>query len=107
MTLAGTVGEAEASLKRGAPDLLITDLRLPDGHGVDVIRSLRTLSQEARIIVITGSLTPEDRLYKESRLGIDECICKPFEIEELQAAIQKCLVRRGGAGGAPEEKFLP
>src|SRR5450755_2091616 len=52
--------EALSQIHQKPFDLLLTDLRLPDGHGVEVMRQFRNKFPRAPMIVMTGSLTPED-----------------------------------------------
>ena len=51
---AGTLAEAQAALKGFAPDVCLTDLKLPDGDGLDFIRLARTADAGPEIIVLTG-----------------------------------------------------
>ena len=48
---AGTLGEARAALAESAPKVLLTDLQLPDGHGVDLIRETRDRFRRPRYAV--------------------------------------------------------
>jgi len=50
---AGTMAEARAALDQTAPDVLLTDLQLPDGHGVDLIRETRARFPRAEVMVIS------------------------------------------------------
>ncbi|MEH2604388.1 DNA-binding NarL/FixJ family response regulator [Bradyrhizobium sp. AZCC 1588] len=50
---AGTLAEARACLAQGAPKVLLTDLQLPDGHGVDLIRETRRRFPDTEIMVIS------------------------------------------------------
>src|SRR6266516_3823626 len=50
---AGTLTEARACLAQGAPKVLLTDLQLPDGHGVDLIRETRERFPDTEIMVIS------------------------------------------------------
>jgi DNA-binding response OmpR family regulator len=52
---AGTLAEARACLAQGAPKVLLTDLQLPDGHGVDLIRETRQRFPDTEIMVISIS----------------------------------------------------
>jgi DNA-binding response OmpR family regulator len=51
---AGTLGEARSALRDGAPRVLLTDLRLPDGHGVELIREARQRFPDTEIMVISA-----------------------------------------------------
>ena len=90
LILVETVQEAFDTIKNNELDLLVTDLRLPDGHGIDVIKRFKEKFPEKNAIIITGSPTPEDRLHQIEELNI-ECIFKPFEPPVLEAAVRKAL----------------
>lgn len=95
LILAGTLGEAREKMKGPAVDLLITDLKLPDGDGVEIIRELRERFPKTKAMVITGSPSPESRLEKLTELGVTDIIFKPFEVEEFEKAVHKALEEAG------------
>lgn len=91
---AGTVKEAVETisiLKR--LDFLVTDMRLPDGDGVEVIQRLRRKFPSAKILIVTGSPIPEFRLERLYEMGFTEesVLPKPFEIDQFNAAIRRCI----------------
>jgi len=90
LLLVETVQEAFDAIKNNEWDLLVTDLRLPDGHGVDVILRFKEKFPDRKALIITGSPTPEDRLSQIESLYV-ECIFKPFEPPVLEAAVRKAL----------------
>jgi DNA-binding NtrC family response regulator len=91
LLVVGCVREALETLEVEVPDLLVTDLRLPDGDGVHVIQALRQKKNQSRVIIITGSPTPEDRLSRAAELGATEFVYKPFEGNDFKAAVSKAL----------------
>ncbi len=84
------IARAEAS----PPSLVITDLLLPRCHGYEVIRRLRAFPGTAAvpIIVLSAKVYPAD-IKKALALGADVFIEKPFNLEELSNAIEKCCAR--------------
>ena len=88
-----TGGEA---LARTIPDVVLLDLELPDGDGVNVCRKLRERSGVA-IIVVTAYGEESDRVNALDA-GADDYLVKPFGLAELQARIRAVLrrVRPGG-----------
>jgi DNA-binding response OmpR family regulator len=88
-----TGGEA---LARSIPDVVLLDLELPDGDGVNVCRRLRDRSGVA-IIVVTAYGEESDRVNALDA-GADDYLVKPFGLAELQARIRAVLrrVRPGG-----------
>jgi DNA-binding NarL/FixJ family response regulator len=59
---AGTCSEAVAQATRFEPDLVLMDMRLPDGSGVEACRDIRALLPAARVVFLTGSVDDEDVL---------------------------------------------
>jgi two-component system, OmpR family, KDP operon response regulator KdpE len=106
-----TVFEAE-TLKRGLieagtrkPDLVVLDLGLPDGDGVDLIRELRGWSQ-IPVIVLSARAGETDKI-EALDAGADDYLTKPFGVGELLARVRAAQRRRLAAGGAskPSVRF--
>jgi DNA-binding NarL/FixJ family response regulator len=91
----GTLGEAMAVLRREAIDLLITDLRLPDGHGIQCIRHLRALHPQAEAMVISV-LADKDVVIAAIEAGATGYLLKDVGADDLIAAIEELR-----AGGSP------
>jgi two-component system, OmpR family, KDP operon response regulator KdpE len=91
VTSAPTGRGALAEAARRPPDAVILDLGLPDVHGVEVIRELRTWSQ-ARIIVLSGRTGSGDKIGALDA-GADDYVTKPFSMEELLARLRAVLRR--------------
>jgi two-component system response regulator HydG len=81
-------------VKQGAIDVVISDLRMPDLDGFDLLRDIKAGEAPPHIIVITafGSI---DTAIKAVKLGAYDYITKPFEIEALVLAIEQALAERG------------
>jgi DNA-binding NtrC family response regulator len=71
-------------------DLVVTDLRMPDLDGLDMIREIRTLPSPPDVITITAFGTI-DTAIKAMKLGAYDYITKPFEIDQLLIAIERAL----------------
>jgi two-component system KDP operon response regulator KdpE len=96
------VFEAE-NLKRGLieagtrkPDLVILDLGLPDGNGVDLIREVRAWS--AMPIVVLSARVEEHDKVEALDAGADDYLTKPFGVAELLARVRAALRRHSRAG---------
>jgi len=100
--IAGDVATGVAALRTRPAELLILDLMLPDGDGLDVCRRLRADGVGIPILMLTAKGDPIDRVIG-LEIGADDYLPKPFEPRELQARI-KALLRR--AGGAPADAAL-
>jgi len=90
-----------------APDLLLLDLRLPDGSGLDVLREIRDADGiTARydpglpVIVVSGRTSEDDRIRGFAE-GADDYVVKPFSYQELRARVRALLRRRGSGRGGP------
>ena len=95
---AGTLerGLVDAATRR--PELLLLDLGLPDGDGVELIRELRTWSDIP--VIVVSARTAEDDKVRALDAGADDYLIKPFGVGELLARVRAHLRRRAaGAGG--------
>ncbi|NYV43665.1 two-component system response regulator KdpE [Cronobacter sakazakii] len=92
---AGTLqrGLIEAATRK--PDLVILDLGLPDGDGIDFIRDYRQWSQTP-VIVLSARSDEQDKIAALDA-GADDFLAKPFGIGELQARLRVALRRHGSA----------
>jgi len=91
---AGSLAEGRAALDAALPDLLVLDLMLPDGDGLDFCRGLRGDKRFKRlpVLMLSARGEPMDRILG-LELGADDYLAKPFEPRELQARI-KAMLRR-------------
>jgi two-component system response regulator PilR (NtrC family) len=74
-------------------DLVISDIRMPDMTGVEVLRTVKELNPEIPVIMITAYASTETAV-EALRLGAYDYITKPFKIEELKNTISNALERR-------------
>jgi DNA-binding response OmpR family regulator len=72
--------------------LMVVDLGLPDGDGLDLVRAMRRLSIEAPILVLTARRKVEDRVIGLGS-GADDYLVKPFAIPEVRARVAALLRR--------------
>lgn len=86
------------------PDIVLTDLGLPDIDGVDVIRKIRTWSNMP-IIVISARSTDADKI-EALDAGADDYLTKPFSVEELLARLRVMQRRLRMLNGEPAEPSL-
>jgi two-component system, OmpR family, KDP operon response regulator KdpE len=97
-------GEEALQLMKGwAPDLVVTDLRMPNMDGLELCRRIRT---ESRIPIIVLSVKGEDTIKVEALdAGADDYITKPFSINELLARVRAAL-RRASTPPQPETPIV-
>jgi DNA-binding NtrC family response regulator len=107
---AATLREARKLLTMPPPDLLLVDLMLPDGSGLDLIQEIQT-DAATKIVVITGHASL-DAAIESLRARVFDFLVKPIDLEQLQSCIRsvtgapkktaKCAVDpihgEGGAG---------
>jgi len=93
--------DAMLAMKDWAPDLVITDLRMPNLGGLELCRHIRAKS---RIPIIVLSVKGEERTKVEALdAGADDYVTKPFGVNELLARVRAALRR----AAAPEESETP
>ncbi len=89
---ASTCAEAFEALKQGW-DLLLLDVRLPDGSGVRVAEAAAATSPSPFIVVVSGEASAEEA-FRLAQLGAMQFLSKPFSLDELLAAIELVRVAR-------------
>lgn len=88
---AGSISEGNRALEQNKPDLLILDLGLPDGNGLDLCKEIRTFSR-IPIIMLTACDLETDEV-SGLLAGADDYITKPFSLSILRARVD-ALFRR-------------
>ncbi len=86
--------EAFAALKRQKFDLVITDVLMPDGDGLDLINKLKTAQPSVRILAISGGghyVRGDDCLKLARGLGAHAIVLKPFTWQQLHAGMNQAL----------------
>jgi DNA-binding response OmpR family regulator len=89
---------------RGAPDLVILDLMLPDVDGYDVLRRMRQARLEMPVLLLTAR-SEELEKTRGLRAGADDYVTKPFGRQELLARIEALLRRVGGREREAAESY--
>jgi DNA-binding NarL/FixJ family response regulator len=107
---AGSCDEALTAARASRPRLVLLDVCLPDGSGLEICRELRDLyGDDLPIILLSDDRTePLDRAAG-MLVGGDDYVLKPFHPDELLARIRRCLDRLDAASGAapPIHGLLP
>jgi two-component system KDP operon response regulator KdpE len=91
-------GLIDAATRR--PELVVLDLGLPDGDGLDFIREFRGWSQAP--IVVLSAREGEERKVQALDAGADDYLVKPFGVAELLARVRVQLRRLARSGGGSE-----
>lgn len=90
--VAKTVKEAVSLFYANRPDLVILDLGLPDGDGMEVIESIREIA-DTPVIVVSARQDEEEKI-RALDAGADDYVTKPFYMGELQARIRAALRKK-------------
>lgn len=90
---AATVADARALSSSQRFDLVVLDLMLPDGHGRDVLRSIRSVDPAVPVIVVSALGEVDDKVDLLDE-GADDYLVKPFAFAELAARV-RANVRQG------------
>jgi two-component system, OmpR family, response regulator len=92
--LAGACLDARNMIERNTPDLMVLDVMLPDGDGIDFCKRLRAGGLRSSVLFLTARDTTEDKV-RGLTVGGDDYLTKPFSLEELVARIRAILRRAG------------
>jgi DNA-binding NtrC family response regulator len=87
---AASGGEGLQVLTTEAIDLVLTDLKMPDMDGIEVLRTIKQDWPDVEVIIITGYQTV-DTAVKSIKLGAFDYIEKPFTPDALISAVSKAL----------------
>lgn len=98
-----TCDEAIEKLHLFAYDIILLDLMLPDGSGLDVLKALKAKQSDSGILIISAKNALEDKIQGLD-LGADDYLPKPFHLSELNARL-KSIYRRRNLSGNREVSF--
>jgi len=84
---------ASAVLAKGPVDMVITDVKLPDGDGIEILRHVKAASPETVVVVMTAFGTTQTAVAA-LKLGAHDYLTKPFDVEELKIVVRGALERR-------------
>ena len=90
-----TLSEATALLQHDPPDLVVLDLGLPDGDGVQLVRALRKTASTP--VIVVSARHQEAQKIELLDAGADDYLGKPFSVAELLARMRVALRHRGTA----------
>jgi two-component system response regulator PilR (NtrC family) len=93
VTLAENGRAAIEHLGRARFDLLISDIKMPDMSGVDVLREAKRIDQDILGIMITA-FASADTAIEAMRLGAHDYLSKPFDVDELKIKVRSALEQR-------------
>ena len=91
---AGSIREGKASLASYRPHLLLLDLGLPDGSGLEVLNVVKESYPRCSVLVITAE-TKVETAVQAMRLGAHDYLEKPIGLDRLLTTVRLCLERQG------------
>ncbi len=100
---AGSVEEGWALLQQRGPggyQLVITDMRLPDGTGLDLMRRIEAAGRHEKAVVITAYGSPENAV-EALKAGAYDYLTKPVDLRQFRAVVASALGRVPGAPATP------
>ena len=100
---AGTVGEAEAALAEKRFDLVITDMRLPDGQGMDLLHALKAQARPERCVVMTAYGSAENAV-EALKAGAFDYLTKPVDLKQFRTVVASAI--QGQPPMAPQAKAV-
>lgn len=82
-----------ALLRESSPDLVVTDLYMPEKEGIETILELRAVHPDLPILAVSGGgfMAPGSSLSDAEALGADATLAKPFSIEAFQEVVDRLL----------------
>ena len=86
--VAGSVSEALAAVRLEVPEIVLLDLKLPDGDGIDLLGRILSERPEVRVVMMTGFGTIE-RAVTAIRSGADDFLTKPINVEHLLHVLKR------------------
>ncbi|ATY31403.1 nitrogen regulation protein NR(I) [Sphingomonas psychrotolerans] len=102
VTTAASIAELRRALAAGVPDVLVTDVVLPDGNGLDVAAGLATEHPELPIIIFSAQNTLATAV-RATEVGAFDYLPKPFDLDVLAQAVRGAIARRQRQPAALEE----
>jgi two-component system response regulator PilR (NtrC family) len=87
---ASSFAEGTAGAARHNPDLVLSDIKMPDGNGLDLLRKIKTESPKTPVIMITAHTSTSDAI-EAMKAGAVDYIAKPFNVEELAMLVDRAL----------------
>ncbi|MBW7903585.1 MAG: sigma-54-dependent Fis family transcriptional regulator [Rhodocyclaceae bacterium] len=102
---AGSVGEARACLERSRYQLCLTDMRLPDGEGLEVVRMVAERSPETPVAVITAFGCTENAVAA-LKAGAFDYLAKPVALDQLRTLVKSALDLPAAGGVRAEQQLI-
>jgi DNA-binding NtrC family response regulator len=93
VSTARSVEEARKTLERATYDLVLCDILMPDGNGLDLLREIKSSNGASPQVIMMTAYTSTKSAIEAMKLGATDYVSKPFDVEELKIVAQKALER--------------
>jgi two-component system response regulator PilR (NtrC family) len=90
VTPAASVAEARERIEEGSFDLVLCDIHMPDGDGIELLREIKEQHASTSVIMMTAYTSTESAI-EAMKAGAYDYVSKPFDVEELKVLVQKAL----------------
>jgi len=90
---AATLADARAAIQKSEPDLVLCDLMLPDGSGLDLLRDAKAQNPSIAVIMITAHTSTKSAV-EALKSGAFDYIAKPFDIDEMKIIVRNAVERK-------------
>jgi two-component system response regulator PilR (NtrC family) len=90
---AASLAEGRAALQKDEPELVLCDLMLPDGSGLELLREIKSQNPSMAVIMITAHTSTKSAV-EALKAGAFDYIAKPFDIDELKIIVRKAVERK-------------
>jgi len=93
VTTARSCTEGLAQLEASRPDLVLTDVKMPDGSGFEILKRSRELAPSVPVVMITAYTTTKTAI-EALKSGAYDYISKPFDVDEMKHVVERALERK-------------
>jgi two-component system response regulator PilR (NtrC family) len=90
VSLASSMKEGESRFREGGIDLVLSDIIMPDGTGLELLKAIKELDKRASVIMMTAYASTKTAI-EAMKLGAYDYVSKPFDVDELQLLVEKAL----------------
>jgi len=87
---AQSLQEARERLGEHGPDLVLCDILMPDGNGLELLKEIKTVDPRVSVVMMTAYTSTKSAL-DAMKLGAYDYVSKPFDVEELKVLVQKAI----------------
>ncbi len=90
VTTANSVTDARAKLAGESYDLVLCDIMMPDGSGLDLLREIKDVAHRTSVIMMTAYTSTKSAI-EAMKLGAYDYVSKPFDVDEMKVLVEKAL----------------